>query len=954
MFDFGRANEAQKQAIVSVDGPVLITAGPGTGKTFTLVQRAVYMIQEKGVRPEQIMIATFTEKAAKEIITRITNELLERRIAVNLNEMYIGTFHSICLRFIKEHIEYTRIKKNYRTLDDFDQTYIVFQNIRRFRAVKDYDLAISEQGAWRQAQAICKCVNSLSEEMVEASALIEDRNPSIAAMGRILAEYQQMLADNNMLDFSGIQTEAFHLLNDNDEVLQEVRDKIKYLMIDEYQDTNYIQEQLVFMLAGTEENICVVGDDDQGLYRFRGATIRNILEFPAKFAEGKCKIIPLTVNYRSNVDIVDFYNNWMQTTDGAKFKFSWDKYRYDKKIVAHNQERLSTPATIKIAVKDDTDEWHEAILDFINKLKASGKLTDLNQIAFLFKSVKSAKVKELEQFLEANGINVYSPRSALFFERREVRLIFGAMLLTFPQYVARLEERDFDYCDEGLCRYYEDCIREVSAILRDEQYKPLRAFLKDKGKTHYSLRKNTDYAFTGLVYQLFEYEPFTSILDTEMDSGLIDLRPARNISKLTEIFGKYEYLHRIDVFTPKKLNSDVELMFNMYFRFLFNGGIDEYEDDAEYAPSGCVSFLTIHQSKGMEFPVVVVGSLGSSPRSQNDILMDDIAARYHKRAPYEPADQTKYFDFWRLYYTAFSRAQDLLVLTANETSREPSKYFREVYGNLINYTSPKFDVNAFDFKEVKDVNIKDTYSFTSHIAVYENCSLQYKFFKELGFTPIRVGSTLFGQIVHQTIEDIHKAALRKETHLITEDNIRQWLLTNYTTLSKNEHSYLGQPQIEAAIGQVNRYVDRQSGDWSRIQEAEVEVSLLKPDYIIEGKIDLIRGEGDTVELVDFKSEKKPDIFRDREKLEHYKRQLQVYAHLVEEKTGHTVSKLHLYYTGEESGNPQITFPSVKADIQATIQGFDAIVQKIKKKDFCTKSKDQNLCNNCDFRFYCKK
>ncbi len=396
------------------------------------------------------------------------------------------------------------------------------------------------------------------------------------------------------------------------------------------------------------------------------------------------------------------------------------------------------------------------------------------------------------------------------------------------------------------------------------------------------------------------------------------------------------------------------MLFNLYFRFLYNGGIDEYEDDSEYAPSGCVSFLTIHQSKGMEFPVVVVGSLGNLPRSRNDAVMDMIAAKYHKRPPYEPIDKTKFFDFWRLYYTAFSRAQDLLVLTANETGREPSLYFREVYPELPSYTAEGFNIGDFTFKEVKDVNIKETYSFTSHISVYETCSLQYKFFRELGFTPIRVSATLFGQVVHQTIEDIHRAALRKEAHLITEDNVRQWLMTNYTTLSKNEHSYLGQPQLEAAIGQVNRYVDRQHGDWSRIQEAEVEVSLLKPDYIIKGTIDLIQGEGGTVELVDFKSEKKPDIFRDREKIEHYKKQLQVYAHLVEEKTGHTVSKLHVYYTGEESGNPQITFPSVKSDIQATIQEFDGIVHKIKRKDFCTKARDQKVCDNCDFRFYCKK
>lgn len=954
MFDFGRANDAQKEAITTVDGPVLITAGPGTGKTFTLVQRAVYMIQEKKIRPEQIMIATFTEKAAKEIITRITNELLERNIAVNLNEMYIGTFHSICLRFIKEHIEYTRIGKNYRTLDDFDQTYTVFLNIRRFRDLENFDLAVTEQGAWKQAKAICKMVNSLSEEMVEGKELIKDRDPSVVAVGRILMEYHEVLTENNLLDFASIQTEAYRLITEHKEVLDEIRDKIKYLMIDEYQDTNYIQEQIVFTLAGEEENICVVGDDDQGLYRFRGATIRNILEFPEKFEEGKCHTVALTINYRSNIDIVDFYNDWMETTSGARFKFNWDKYRYDKKIVANKKKRLSCPAVIKVAGHDDTDEWHEAVLGFINKLTSSGKITNLNQIAFLFKSVKTEKATKLARFLEDNGISVYSPRSDMFFDRKEVMLVFGALLLTFPQYVKKLEDRDFNYADESLCCYYEDCIKEVNELIKQPEYRELKVFLRDRGKTHFNLKKNTDYAFTGLIYQLFQYEPFTSILDTDMSAGLIDLRPARNISKLTELFGKYEYLHRVDIFSAKKIEKDVELLFNMYFRFLFVGGIDEYEDDTEYAPSGCVSFLTIHQSKGMEFPVVVVGSLGSIPKNRNEAIMNDIAMRYHKRPPFEPADQVKYFDFWRLYYTAFSRAQDLLVLTANETNREPSLYFREVYDNLVNYNSSQFDINAFEFSEVKDVNIKETYSFTSHISVYENCSLQYKFFKELGFTPIRVGATLFGQIIHQTIEDIHKAALRKETHLITVDNVRQWLLTNYATLSKNEHSYLGQPQLEAAIGQVTRYVERQGDDWSRIQEAEVEVSLLKPDYIIKGTIDLIKGEGDTVELVDFKSEKKPDIFRDRERLEHYKKQLQVYAHLVEEKTGHTVSKLHLYYTGEESGNPQITFPSVRSDMETTIQEFDAIVQKIKKKDFCTKSKNQVLCNNCDFRFYCAK
>lgn len=142
-FDFGNANDQQKEAIQTTEGPLLIIAGPGTGKTFTLVKRIVYLITERGIQPEEIMVATFTEKAAKELITRITNELYKMGVQVNLNEMYVGTFHSICLRVIKEHLEYTRVKKNYRMLDQFDQKYMIFQHINDFRAWNRGELQVA-------------------------------------------------------------------------------------------------------------------------------------------------------------------------------------------------------------------------------------------------------------------------------------------------------------------------------------------------------------------------------------------------------------------------------------------------------------------------------------------------------------------------------------------------------------------------------------------------------------------------------------------------------------------------------------------------------------------------------------------------------------------------------------------------------------------------------------------
>ena len=959
MFDFGNANEGQRKAISASNGPVLITAGPGTGKTFTLVQRAIYLIEECNVKPENIFIATFTEKAAKELITRITNELSDRGIMANINEMYIGTFHSLCLRILKEHLEFTRLRRNYRLLDAFDQQYMVFQNIYRFRNIPEIDIALPTGGAWKQAEAICNYVNNLSEELVTPEELMSDSDQSIAALGRMLKEYRDILTEGNLMDFSSIQIEAYNLLCNHADILKEIRTQVTHIMVDEYQDTNFIQEQFIFLLAGDQKNICVVGDDDQGLYRFRGATIRNILEFPQKFAAGECRIIPLVINYRSNSDIVDFYNEWMSTTEGAKFKFSWENFRYEKKIEPHKKTTLHSPAVVKLAGVDDMDEWHENILSFIHGLKESGKLTDYNQIAFLFNSVKHPRVTALARYLEDNNINVYSPRSDMFFQRDEIRLAIGCLMLMFPRYIQGLENGDYAFLQPEHLTYYRNCIMMANDYLTKPENADLLKWLRRRGKTHIGLTGTTDYAYCGLLYQLFEFQPFAGILDTEMDVGIVDIRPARNLAKLTQIIGKFEYLHRVDVLDAKeyrgkrRIDQDTETLFNLYIRLLIDGGITEYEDDSEYAPSGCVSFLTIHQSKGMEFPIVLVDSLTNVPRKNTNDLMMKIEDRYYKRPAFEPYDRTKYFDFWRLYYTAFSRAQDLLILTCCEDKRTPSNYFRDIYGKLRSVDDRDFRLSEFDFKLIKDVNIKNSYSFTSHITVYETCAVQYKFYKELEFMPVRANAMLFGTLVHETIEDIHRAAIRHEEQMITAENVSRWFDSNYVSLTKTEHTYLAGPQREAALKQVLRYMERQHGDWSQIQQAEVDVSLVKPDYIIEGKIDLIKGEGDTVEIVDFKAERKPDMEKMRERLERYRRQLHIYAHLVEERTGQKVSKMHLYYTGEDDGVPTITYPYTKSAVEGTMAVFDDTVKKIMKKDFHHCADDPKVCNACDFRFYCK-
>ncbi|MEE1315324.1 MAG: ATP-dependent helicase, partial [Faecalimonas sp.] len=505
-FDFGNANEAQRSAISTTDGPLLIIAGPGTGKTYTLVKRIVYLITEKNVLPEEIMIATFTEKAAKELITRITNELYAIGVSVNLNEMYIGTFHSICLRILKDHLEYTRIKKNYRMLDSFDQQYMVFQRINRFRSLPHFEAVFeNKQGAWRQAGEIVKYVNNLAEELVDVEEMMQDSNEQIAAVANIMEQYNILMEDENLIDFSSIQTEAYKLLIEQPAILEDIQEKIKYVMVDEYQDTNYIQELLVFLIAGKNKNICVVGDDDQGLYRFRGATIRNILEFPGHFEEVECKQVKLVTNYRSERQIIDFYNKWMSTTDGRAYDFLWKNFRFDKKIVPPEGKREDKVSVIKCSGQELVDDWYEQVYSFIKQMKNSGVLTDYNQIAVLCRSVKGDKVTGMIEYLEEHDIKVYSPRSEMFFERKEIKQVIGCMLLCFPEYIRKLQQRDFAFDFEKLYEYYDtQCIAAAKELILQHR-DTLGKWIAEKMQKHANIRRdNADYAFTGLLYQMLQ------------------------------------------------------------------------------------------------------------------------------------------------------------------------------------------------------------------------------------------------------------------------------------------------------------------------------------------------------------------------------------------------------------------------------------------------------------------
>lgn len=945
-------NKEQIKVIEHSDGPLLVIAGPGSGKTFTLVERAIYLIQTKKLEPCNLLISTFTEKAAKELITRISNRLIDLGLKFNVNEMYVGTLHSICLRLLKEYREFTRLGKNYTVLDQFDQQYFLYQRIRDFEKVDDIDALFGRPlSRWKKSETLLKWINKISEEHIDIDKMAQDEDVRIKALAACFNVYEKQLAENDTLDFSTIQLEALRLITNNPAVLETFQNKIKYLMIDEYQDTNTIQESIILKLAGASANICVVGDDDQGLYRFRGATIRNILEFPNNFPKGMCQQAHLTTNYRSHPNIISFYNEWMNNLDWT------DKgrtFRYEKTIQPPEHDFVKIPTVFKVSADSSQKAWFEEIHQFLQALKANG-LSDWNQVAFLFRSVKNPKVKALSKYLESQGIAVYSPRSDMFFEREEIQLIIGALLFLFRRYG---DIRQWDETIQlSIWDYYDDCLRRFAGELRKHENEDLLKWCRTRAKQFYPLSETADFGFSGLFYQLLQFPLFGRYLMDDGIAGTVDGRAIRNLAIFSNLLVKFEYLHHIIVLNPDYLDKNLTDLFNQFMRYLKDGGLNEYEDDFEIAPSGCVSFLTIHQAKGLEFPVVLVGSMESVPRKQYSDLDETLQDVYYQKPVFEPLAKTKYYDFWRLFYTAFSRAQNLLALTTAEKQASgrgsrnvPSKYFSPVYNPLQSWRT--INLTDLSLESIKEVNIKREYSFTSHIILYENCARQYRFFKDLAFAPVRQNPVLFGMVVHQTIEDVHKAALRGEQNQITTDQVTAWFNYNYFNLSRKERVYLAPQQQFVALEHVLRYVGKQNGDWSHIKEAEVEISLVKDQYILKGQVDLIQGDDNTVEIVDFKSEKKPDLHTERERVNRYRRQLEIYAHVVEERLNHKVSKMHLYYTGEETGNPFVSFDNNSKRIDQTIAVIDKTVNRIEAKDYQIVDRPDKHCKNCDIRFYC--
>jgi DNA helicase-2/ATP-dependent DNA helicase PcrA len=926
---FPDLNPPQLQVVGHLDGPLLVIAGPGSGKTYSIVLRALNLLLLGKALPREIVLCTFTEKAAFEMRDRLSAAAQKTGYRGDLSELVVSTIHSLCNRLLLQNRHRTELGHNYETLDDLTQLLFIFDHFDDILGPEQDGRYLGRwQTRWTAIEGARGYFDKITEELIEPQRLLTSGVPFLHRIGSAYLSYEKTLLENNRVDFAHLQNMVYALLADPEQGHMPVQD-IRYVLVDEYQDTNYVQEQLLLKLTERTRNLCVVGDEDQSLYRFRGATVRNILEFPARFPD--CAVVKLTTNYRSHKGIVERYDRWMASADWANPRGV--SFRYDKQIAADpDGKHPDYPAVFCIWGQDMRDEGSR-FADVVHFLKANSVIEDYSQVALLLHSGPYLAA------LKARGIPTFCPRARGYFENDEIRLMVACFAVLFGWYGEGRGEMTSALAD--LACYVDDGI--VQLARRFGPPHPLAQEIQTWVGEIVALREGEalDLRPASFFYRLLAMEPFISAVRNE--------NAARHLAIFSQLLNVFQSYYHFTVVTYG--NRDVLRLhlFNSFLRLLHDGGINEYEDPDQPFPKGHVQVMTIHQAKGLEFPVVVVGSLSTQLSSPKQIDRD-LGPFYH-RAPFEPSDRITLFDRMRLHYVAFSRPQKVLVLTAHES---PKNHFAPIWQGLPQwpYVRQKL-LMAQRFQLRERMPVKRAYSFTGDLKIYETCPRQYQFFREYNFTPSRSAVIFFGLLVHQTIEEIHRIALDGKLDTLDEPRIRMHFDRIFRFLCLSDVRPIGDTAQEAAFQQIMNYFRQNQDEMRRVIQTEVDVSLEKDGYILVGKVDLLMGGDGKLELLDFKTSPRPTD--SPELLSAYERQLCTYAHILERRHGRTVDRLLLYWTAEpEKEKALMAFPYRPERIEEAGLHFDEVVKRIQAREFAvTTPPEPRICRECDLRMLCQ-
>lgn len=708
-------NSQQKKAVLQTEGPVLILAGAGSGKTRVLTHRVAYLIDQCGINPWNIMAITFTNKAAGEMRNRV-----DKLVGFGSESIWVATFHSSCVRILRRYADRLGYDNNF-SIYDTDDSKSVMKDI-----CKRYQLETTQLKMRAIMQSISKCKDNLVTP--EEYSLNTQNDPRKMRISKAYMEYQAALKKSNAMDFDDLLMKTVELFRKNPDVLEQYQERFRYIMVDEYQDTNNAQFELIRLLAQKYQNLCVVGDDDQSIYRFRGANIRNILDFEKVYPDA-C-VIKLEQNYRSTQNILDAANAVIRNNEGRKDKSLWTDEGVGEKVHFRKFDSALEEASF--------------IADEISSLKRAGKL-EYSETAVLYRT--NAQSRLIEEKFVLNGIPYDLVGGTNFYSRREIKDLLCYLktidnarddvavkrIINVPRrgIGATTIDNVQTYADERGIGFY-DALCEVDQIVSVQR---AASKLKDFVTMISAFRaKMKEYSLEQLLRDILITTSYIDYIRTESEedeSG--DNDREQNIDELISKIAAYE--EKEDEPSLSGFLEEVALV----------ADIDSVGDDDEK-----VLLMTLHSAKGLEFEHVYLAGM------EEGMFPSYMTLEVEDSDPYAMEEER------RLAYVGITRAKKELTLTCARARmirgqmqyNAVSRFVNEIPKDLLDQAPPKKTMPDFLYDDGESIDDDDDIDIFSG-TMFKKSSTSYGYdgrgyntrpsYSGSGTTYQERGSSIYGQ-----------------------------------------------------------------------------------------------------------------------------------------------------------------------------------------------------------------
>ena len=611
-------NPAQREAVEKTEGPVLILAGAGSGKTRVLTTRIGHLIEDKGVQPANILAITFTNKAANEMRERV-----EETLESDASDMWISTFHSCCVRILRKDIN--RI--------GYNRSFVIYDSADQVTLVKDCLKELNLNDKVFEPKMIISTISGAKDKLYDPKQFkaMHMNDNRMSKISDVYALYQDRLKRNSALDFDDLIFKTVELLKSDKEVLDYYRNRFKYIMVDEYQDTSKAQYELIKILAKEHQNICVVGDDDQSIYGWRGADIRNILEFEKDYDD--VHVVKLEQNYRSTQIILDAANTVISNNIERKRKRLWSEKK-DGEL-------------IKIQVAQDEIEESDFVADMIAKISREQNRS-YKDFAVLYRA--NAQSRSVEDALNRSQIpyNIYG--GTKFYERKEIKdLIAYLRVIQNPQDDISIK-RIINVPRRGIGLRTIEKIEDRASLKQESIYSVLidiETNSEISTKARNSISEFVDNVI-GTLRTMREVYPVSKLIEKVIES--------------IDYYGYIDELYKGDKEEAEERKDNVKEFISVAMEFEQNSeekdletfltGVALTSESSEEEEIDKVSLMTIHTSKGLEFPVVFIVGMedGLFPIARAVRSMSDSEIEEERR----------------LCYVGITRAKEILYLTLTQ------------------------------------------------------------------------------------------------------------------------------------------------------------------------------------------------------------------------------------------------------------------------------------------------